>query len=70
MAGCTVKSWSTRQATPAMSSVEVEYFAMVKASAEAFGIRGRLGLGGAYSLVRGQQCGCHFFGIHNTQFFL
>ena len=38
-AGCTVKSWSNRQATPAMSSAEAEYYAMVKASAEALGIQ-------------------------------
>ena len=35
LAGCTVKRWSNRQATPAMSSTEAEYYAMVKASAEA-----------------------------------
>ena len=59
LAGCTVKSWSNRQATPAMSSAEAEYYAMVKASAEALGIQALaadLGLGGAHSLVRGQQC--------------
>ena len=39
LAGCTVKSWSNRQATPAMSSAEAEYYAMVKASAEALGIQ-------------------------------
>ena len=39
LAGCTVKSWSNRQATPAMSSAEAEHYAMVKASAEAPGIR-------------------------------
>ena len=33
LAGCTVKSWSNRQATPAMSSAEAEYYSMVKASA-------------------------------------
>ena len=59
LAVCTVKSWSNRQATPAMSSAEAEYYAMVKASAEALGIQALaadLGWGGAYSLVRGQQC--------------
>ena len=39
LAGCTVKRWSNRQATPAMSSAEAEYYAMVKASAEALGIQ-------------------------------
>ena len=39
LAGCTVKSWSNRQATPAMSSAEAEYYALVKASAGALGIQ-------------------------------
>ena len=39
LAGCTVKSWSNRQATPAMSIAEAEYYTMVKASAEALGIQ-------------------------------
>ena len=39
LAGCTVKSWSNRQATPAMSSAEAEYYAMVKACAESLGIQ-------------------------------
>ena len=39
LAGCTVKSWSNRQATLAMSCAETEYYAMVKVSAEALGIQ-------------------------------
>ena len=38
LTGCAVKCWSNRQATPAMSSAEAEYYAMVKASAEELGI--------------------------------
>ena len=39
LAGCPVKSWSNRQATPAMSSGEAEYYAVVKAAAEALGVQ-------------------------------
>ena len=39
LTGCAVKSWSNRQPTRAMSSAEAEYYAMVKASAKAFGIQ-------------------------------
>ncbi len=34
-----VKSWSNRQRTAAMSSGEAEYYAVVKASAEALGVQ-------------------------------
>ena len=39
LAGGPVKSWSNRQATPALSSAEAEYYAIVKAAAEALGIQ-------------------------------
>ena len=39
LAGGPVKSWSNRQASPALSSGEAEYYAIVKAAAEALGIQ-------------------------------
>ena len=39
LAGGIVKSWCNRQATVAMSSGEAEYYAIVKAGAEALGIQ-------------------------------
>ena len=36
--GGVVKNWSNRQATPALSSGEAEYYAVVKAGAEALGV--------------------------------
>ena len=38
LGGGLVKSWSNRQATPALSSGEAEYYAVVKAAAEALGM--------------------------------
>ncbi len=38
LGGGVVTSWSNRQATPALSSGEAEYYAIVKAAAEALGI--------------------------------
>ncbi len=37
LGGGPVKSWSSRQATPALSSGEAEYYAIVKAAASALG---------------------------------
>ena len=39
LAGGPVKSWSNRQASPALSSGEAEYYAVVKAAAEALGLQ-------------------------------
>ena len=38
LGGGVVKSWGNRQATPALSSGEAEYYAVVKAAAEALGM--------------------------------
>jgi hypothetical protein len=40
--GCAVKTWSSTQATPALSSGEAEYYSLVKAAAEGLGIQSLL----------------------------